>query len=46
MNIINLYLSSKFHKDYLNKYICSKIEIDYGGEDGFNQAIELSMINR
>ena len=45
MYVINKYLSSKFHKNYLNKYICSKIEIDYGGEWGLNQAIELSMIN-
>ena len=45
MDTINKYLSSIFHKDYLNKYICSKIEIDYGGEWGLNQAIELSMIN-
>ena len=46
LNAINIYLSHEIHKNYLNKYISSKIETDYGGERGLNQAIELSMINR
>ena len=42
---IERYLSSKYRNKDLNEYITTIIEIDYGGELGFNQAIQLSMLN-
>ena len=42
---IERYLSSKCRNKDLNEYITTIIEIDYGGELGFNQAIQLSMLN-
>ena len=45
MNAIKIYLSSKNHKFYLNEYINTIIETEYGGEIGFNEAIVLSVLN-
>ena len=39
------YLSFKGLTGQLNEYITSLIEIEYYGELGFNEAIELSMLN-
>ena len=45
MNIINKYLSHGNHKLQIKEYISSFIELLYGGELGFNQAIAISMLN-
>ena len=39
------YLSFKGLTGQLNEYITSLIEIEYHGEPGLNEAIELSMLN-
>ena len=42
---IKRYLTSAYHKKDLNKFIITYIELNHGGEIGFNEAIKLSMIN-
>ena len=43
--IMNQYLSLMKHKIIPEKYILSLIDIEKEGELGFNEAIELSMLN-
>ena len=43
--VLKLYLSFKGLREQLNEYITSLIEIEYYGELGFNEAIELTMLN-
>ena len=45
INIIKEYLSFKGFNAKFNEYICTIIETEYDGELGFNEAIELSMLN-
>ena len=44
MDIINIYLSHENQKLQIKEYISSFIELSYGGELGFYQAIAISMI--